>query len=255
MRTRYITALLVAFCATMAPAGIAPTKGTFEGLYRRDRWGDGRFAGFLVSPDLHAELKPYEGQYVKIWVRKAIQHINPGPATLYKVWSVRKTAPPETYLSVIAHTEPEDLLPSTPFKIDIVLTNTTSQLIKIASHGADIRITGEAGEPMEIHRHWTNLWQNYSQYPSHTRTTLIATRGSLNWKDGVVNCPTGGTMHDSPLAAGASAILSLPFTNGLPVGKYEIEIGATAYPDGDDTKSVRSRTWLTFEIEEKTANK
>jgi hypothetical protein len=254
MRTIYTIASLLVLCATVALAGIAPTKGKFEGLYRRDRWGDGRFAHFLVSPDLHKKLKPYEGQYVTIWVRKAIQHANPGPATLYKVWSVKKAPVPKTYLGLTSRIDPGHFSPSTPFAINIFLTNSIAHPVKIASHGTYIRVTGETRDPMENHRHWTNLWQNHRRYPSHTGTTLIATCGFLNWKDGVVNCPTGGTMHDLPLAAGASTNLSLPFTNGLPVGKYEVEIGATAYPNGDDTKSVRSRTWLTFEIEETTVN-
>ena len=250
MGCRYITGLLFALYCSVVLAVPAPTKGTFEGLYRCDRWGDGTFWIFEVSPGLLKELEPWDGKYVRIWVRDAIQLCNPGPPTLYKVWSVKPASEPKSHLRITSRTKPDRVLSSIPFTIEITLTNTADHPIIIDSSGAHLLIKGEARDRMEVNRCWANLWGlNYSLYPSHEGILLISTRGYVNWKDGVVISPLGGINQGVTVPPGAATNLSLPFTNGLPAGRYEVEISARAYPIGDETRPMESRTWLKFDID------
>lgn len=75
---------------TNARAEILPRDGTFEGVYRRDRWGVGRFAFFLVNPRLHEQLKAFEGKNISLEVKNAEQPINPGPGIIQEIGEIRK---------------------------------------------------------------------------------------------------------------------------------------------------------------------
>ncbi|MEX2122086.1 MAG: hypothetical protein WD847_21075 [Pirellulales bacterium] len=82
---------MLALHAAVSPAyaEILPTSGTFEGVYRRDRWGVGQFAFYSVAPDLHKKLKPYEGKRISLEVKKATQRMNPGPGVIEKIGAIK----------------------------------------------------------------------------------------------------------------------------------------------------------------------
>jgi hypothetical protein len=65
-----------------------PRKGTFEGIYRQDRWGVSGFSFYLVAPELHAQLKPYSNKRIRLEVLEARQYVNPGDAIVHKIGKV-----------------------------------------------------------------------------------------------------------------------------------------------------------------------
>jgi hypothetical protein len=69
-------------------AEMLPLKGTFEGTYRVDRWGVGRFAFYFVSPALRNRLQEFENVPIRLEVLRAVQQINPGPGIIEEIGDV-----------------------------------------------------------------------------------------------------------------------------------------------------------------------
>src|SRR5262245_47025349 len=81
-------AVVIAVAGPECRAEDLPRSGGFEGIYRQDRWGVGRFNYFLVSPESHEQLKPYANKRIHLEVLMASQLANPGDAMILKVGQI-----------------------------------------------------------------------------------------------------------------------------------------------------------------------
>ena len=77
--------LVLLYTANASIAAVIPEKGTFEGVYHRDRSGVGRFSDFHVHPKLHDKLANVQGKRIRLEVLKARQPINPGPSLIHEI--------------------------------------------------------------------------------------------------------------------------------------------------------------------------
>ena len=86
---RNIVAFILAMIV-LAPlrAELISRQGTYDGVYHRDRWGQGRFSFLLVAPELHARLKQYDGKPIRLECRSIEQKKNPGPGTVREIGAI-----------------------------------------------------------------------------------------------------------------------------------------------------------------------
>src|SRR5262245_10983385 len=86
--------------AELCPAEDLPQSGVFEGFYRQDRWGVGRFSFYLVAPALHEQLKPYAGKRIMLEILNAHQYANPGDAIVTRVGKITEIAGSQVHLEM-----------------------------------------------------------------------------------------------------------------------------------------------------------
>jgi len=250
--TGHIRCFAMVLLSIAIAVGCTRNRDSLEGVYRRDRWGEGHFAHLLVSPRLHKKLEPFEGQNVKVEIRKIrmLGKSTLDPRTLWSIGTITRTPAPA--LELAAKLQPEHQSSLTPFTIEITITNAGAMPIIVSDDCVHVCITGEAQDPFEIQKHWSYLWGGYSQRSRRQGIALISTSGYLNQEDGFIGSPS--KIYDIPLGPGGSYDLTLPFLKGLPKGKYEVALEATSRIDKAGSHRVPSKTWLTFEIGDKTAN-
>ena len=77
-----------------------PTKGTFEGYFFIDRWGQGVFNYFFVSPELSNSLDKLKDNPLRIVATEINQPMNPGGAMILKIESINPLAKPHLQLGL-----------------------------------------------------------------------------------------------------------------------------------------------------------
>ncbi|UCG46707.1 MAG: hypothetical protein JSU94_14525 [Phycisphaerales bacterium] len=145
MRAVLLLSTVVFLTSGPAPAETLPTKGTFDGFYHRDRWGVGHFGFFIVRPDLHAALGPYDGKPIRLEVTKGVQPKNPGPAIMLEIGSIEPLSPAP--LDVDISTIPCNLEPGAPFQLILNLTNTTEKTLTVPVSGVVVVLYGPSDLP------------------------------------------------------------------------------------------------------------
>src|SRR5262245_18599296 len=86
--------LALAIVAAGAPAALPPLPGVFEGVYWQDPWGVGHFRGFLVPPQLHATIAPFEGKRIRVDVTE-VGGRHAGPPVVGKVGRIDRLPEPD----------------------------------------------------------------------------------------------------------------------------------------------------------------
>ncbi len=145
MRVVLLLSIAVFLTSGPAPAETLPTKGTFDGSYHRDRWGVGHFRFFIVCPNLHAALGPYDGKPIRLEVTQAVQPNNPGPAIMLEIGSIEPLPPPP--LDVDITTIPCNVAPGAPFQLILNLTNTSDKTLTVPVSGVTFVLLGHSGLP------------------------------------------------------------------------------------------------------------
>ena len=109
----------------------APSSGTFDGYYHRDRLGVGHFLSFLVAPELHEKLAKHEGKFIRLVVTKAEQPMNPGDAIIMAIGQIQEL--PQPPLKFTVKTRPSPVVAGQPFRLILEIS--------------DIRQPGPNGNP------------------------------------------------------------------------------------------------------------
>ncbi|NQT89502.1 hypothetical protein HQ560_22220 [bacterium] len=228
--------LVCAVVCGVAVADLAPTRGTFTGVYDRDRWGVGWFGSFVVHPSLHEKLAEYEGRRIRLVVVEARQPMNPGPAIVTRIGAItpldvptRDVAP----LAVTLETRPKEPA-AAPFQL----------LCRVANRGkAPLRVRGE---DVAV---WIRMPRDVegAELPSfldkaYTRRQLAVGRETIQMYQCLVktsdrrytNLSHGSTVLVPP---GGSFPFVVLFRKGLPVGPYEV---------GGEARATSADRKLTF---------
>jgi hypothetical protein len=125
MRHRPIVLFFVLLLGmTFVPSARAeslPTSGVFDGYYHRDAQKVGHFLYYLVAPDLHEKLAPYEGKYIRLTVDRAERTGVASPYLITKVSKIEELPAPDVKLTFI--TVPGIPFEGQPFAVVIKLTD------------------------------------------------------------------------------------------------------------------------------------
>jgi hypothetical protein len=218
-----------------------PSSGTFEGTYHRDRWGVGRFKYFVVDPDLHEVLAPFEGWPIRLVVNRAVQ-IGRGSSAILEIGEV--TALDRSPLEVKVRTIPEAVTDAGPFQFVIELVNHSPQAIAVRNESVMLKVRHQpevkgGDEPSALFKKYSHAQlsvksvHSVQMYQSFVKT---AARRYANLSRGV-------NIH---ISAGGSFPLAVLFEDGLSAGEYEIEVSGRCRED--KTWHRPSMVWTNLEV-------
>lgn len=222
MRSVVISGLII-FCITFSAfAEDLPTTGTFEGFYHRDRWGVGYFKFFVVHPDLHKQLAPYEGKPIRLEVTKGSQPMNPGSAIMLAIGKITSLQP--SPLQIRISTVPGNVRAKMPFQLILEMVNTGNQSLTVPisnvimrlRHQRKVQPSLDPTGPSWFIKEYTNAQM------------AVGVLRQVQMYQALLKTSTGGYGN---LAHGNSILipphdifpLIVVFDEGLDAGEYEIE--------------------------------
>jgi len=226
-----------------AHAEILPTKGTFGGVYHRDRWGVGHFGFFLVHPNLDRVLRKYDRKRVRLEVTQGRQPFNPGPAIILEIGKVSPLA--ESPLKIQTIPIPTSPGPSMPFQLLCRLKNTSKNPLQFRNESVVLRIrhrvkVEKPDEPSFLNK-------------AYTRGQLAVRELTVQMNQCFVKTSDGrfsnlSSAHGATIGPGQVFPLAVMFDKGLPAGRYEIESWAIAKTHDWRKQVVPCVTWLRFDV-------
>ena len=221
---------VVMLCSSgVARSAVLKTTGSFVGVYHRDPWGVGHFEAFLVPPDLHKALAPYEGKRIRLQVTKGKQPMNPGPAIMLAVGKVEEL--PAPLFQVRAKTVPARVVAGKPFQL----------VVEVTARGKDgallypVHVIGTIRQPQPSPGRKldapSRLIPGYTvrQLSVWGRSVQMGTWETFHARTNL--CTRGGRLLLRP---GASYVWVTTYPKGLPAVDGELEIRvryAMAAPD------------------------
>lgn len=245
---KMLVKVVVLFALSAAALGLQgargetlPSSGTFEGTYHRDRWGVGRFQYFVVDPDLHEVLAPFEGWPIRLVVNRAAQTGRSSSAIL-EIGEV--TALDRSPLEVKVRTIPEAVTDAGPFQFVVELVNHSPQAIAVRNESVMLKVRHQpdverGDEPSPLFEKYSHAQlsvksvHSVQMYQSFVKT---AARRYANLSRGVnIRIPAGGSFP-----------LVVLFDDGLAAGEYEIEVSGRCRED--KTWHRPSRIWMNLEV-------
>ncbi len=227
-----------------------PTRGTFEGVYHRDRWGVGHISFFIVDPGLHNQLAKYDRRRIRLTVTKGEQPMNPGPAIIQAVTDIALV--PDPPLQIGLRTIPDTLGPSTQFQMICELKNRTKSPLWVHNTSVLLRLrhpykTDKPDEPSLLVR-------------GYTRGQLAVGANQVQMYQRLVKTSTGGYSN----LAGNNRVLVPPgdvfplvvlFDQGLPSGEYEVGASARGRSKEWGDELPQSTEWMAFDVRKTEARK
>lgn len=219
-----------------------PTKGTFISVYHKDTWGVGRFLFFIVEPSLHAKLSPFEGKRISLEVTKGSQPENPGPAVMEEIGDIQTL--PDPPLSVELATRPKAIATNVPFQVICTLQNSGNRPLPVSGRDVTVRLARELKNESEPDAPDFLI-------PSYKRGQLQTSSEPFGMYSSLVT-DSGGQYemlsHGDHLIIPANDHFPvvLMFSNGLPVGKYELQLSARAQLDKEQLEATDK--WLAIEV-------
>jgi hypothetical protein len=237
--------LCLIFLQNAAESVIIPTKGTFEGVYHIDRWGNRFFEDYIVDATLRSVLDWYNGKYIKMTLTDAVQPNNPGPAVIYGCRNIVLVEKPP--LDIRLSTDPGQLINNAPIQLIIEVINVGNVQITMPKwHQLSVKITGAVKEKSTEYMHTLG---NYRIIRLQDGERLISTTLEigriLQSERNNPNFVESDALWGKTIEPGASIKLTHTFKNGLPSGEYEIEVVCPFIIHGH-TKSTRN--WILLDV-------
>lgn len=250
MRSVVISGLII-FCTTFSAfAEDLPTTGTFEGVYHRDRWGVCHFKFFIVHPDLHNQLAPYEGKPIRLEVTKGSQPMNPGPAIMLAIGKITPLEPSPMQIRI--STVPGNVRAKMPFQLILEMVNTADQSLTVPISNVMLRFRCQHKVQPSL-----DLAKSSWFIKEYTNAQMaVGVLRQVQMGQALLKTSTGGYGN---LAHGNSILipphdifpLVVVFDEALDTAEYEIEVSATAWKD--KTLLRQARIWQNLDIPTKTS--
>lgn len=211
MRAVLLCMVAAVSAAAVIPPGVRaevlPERGTFDGIYHRDRWGVATVGFLRLPPPFHERMAPYEGRHVRVELRKGHQ-VGDG-VIVEDLGDV--AALPAAPVSVSLRLVPPEPAAGEPFQAVCTITNRSTA-----------PISWNVRSPDEVRMAWAV--ESSAGSPT-VPAVLRKERTSLG--QFATNVFGVGPIE---LAPGGSFAFPVDFETGLPAGKCEMTALAGRFP-------------------------
>jgi len=221
-----------------------PTKGTFKGIYHRDRAGVGHFADFfLVHESLRPKFDKYDGKLIEVEVTKGIQPMNPGSSIILEVGKI--TELPAAPVSVTVQTIPSRVVANSGIQFLVNVHNTSQKTVKMLP--SMITVKPMRVPEMKTKHEYFGSGYDSSQMMGGRRSQLLNSLVYFPWKRHGVLGYSSSYAGRGVLKPGESFSAVLVYSKGLDAGLYETEVKLRHHIN-NGADSIPVATWLSFDI-------
>jgi hypothetical protein len=232
-----IGAALLAALGTIASAETLPSSGEFEGVYHRDRWGVGRFAYWIVPPELHDYLKEFENRRIKLHVLKADEQESPGRGMIRRVGEVEvlEASP----LDFELRTEVQWNRNQRELETTFFLINRSETPIDVSLHDVVMGVRSEAGQSDSARA---------DIFDEQTRSQVRTTSQGLQWLNNHFALANESFEQGHHLKIRPKE--RFPIVARIPISLGQHEVSITGRPSvGDNWKPPKS-SWFRISVSE-----
>jgi len=227
-----IAFFVVATClGSESRAEILPDSGEFEGVYHRDRWGVGRFSYFLVAPELHKQLSPFEHKGIRLEVLDAFQPVNPGDAFIRKIGKIAELensqVVPELRIRLMGRTSNPE---SQSVELTFFLMNESDEPIEISLQDLHVGIRTQ-----DLRVPQTEL---SAEFPGYTTGQLRTKSSGVGPFNNHLSVSTGSIENGHHLRIGAREQFPIVIHCNLEIGQHEVSVS------GQPFLNIESRSTL-----------